>query len=109
MQFHDDDAVPDMNDLKGDQIIAKAGQVKKTLDAEGLAAEFVAPRLWEDERTIDGGYTSNDPACREFAKERSRRCIDIANALDKPAVEKLVGQRDYEELEILIINHLMGK
>ncbi len=82
VQFHDDDAVPDMNDLKPDQIVAKAQEVKKTLDAEGLTAEFVAPRLWEDARTIDGGYTSNDPACREFAKERSRRCIDIANALD---------------------------
>ncbi len=82
VQFHDDDAVPDMNDLGADEIVAKAKEVKKALDGEGLTAEFVAPRLWEDERTIDGGYTSNDPACREYAKERSRRAIDIANALD---------------------------
>ncbi len=81
VQFHDDDAVPDMNDLAPQQIIKKAQEVKKTLDGEGLVAEFVAPRLWEDPRTIDGGYTSNDPACREYAKDRSRRCIDIANAL----------------------------
>jgi len=33
-------------------------------------------------RTVDGAYTSNDPACREYAKERSRRMIDIADALD---------------------------
>ena len=81
VQFHDDDAVPDMNDLSPDQIIAKAADVKKLLDDQGLVAEFVAPRLWEDERTIDGGYTSNDPACRQFARDRSRRTIDIANAL----------------------------
>ena len=32
-------------------------------------------------RTIDGGYTSNDPACRKYAIDRSKRSIDIANAL----------------------------
>ncbi|HEV57710.1 MAG TPA: xylose isomerase, partial [Phycisphaerales bacterium] len=61
VQFHDDDAVPDMNDLGPDQIAAKAKEVRSLLDGEGLVAEFVAPRLWEDPRTIDGGYTSNDP------------------------------------------------
>ncbi len=81
VQFHDDDAVPDMNDLSPDQISAKAADVKKLLDDQGLVAEFVAPRLWEDRRTIDGGYTSNDSACRQFARDRSRRTIDIANAL----------------------------
>lgn len=82
VQFHDDDAVPGMNDLGTEQIIAKAKEVRKMLADEGLTAEFVAPRLWEDPRTIDGGYTSNDPACREYARQRSRRAIDIAVALD---------------------------
>ncbi|MBE0538064.1 MAG: TIM barrel protein [Phycisphaerae bacterium] len=82
VQFHDDDAVPDMNDLSPDQITRKAKAVKSALDGEGLAAEFVAPRLWEDPRTIDGGYTSNDPQCRQYARERSLRCVDIAKALD---------------------------
>jgi len=81
VQFHDDDAVPDMNDLSPEQMVAKAEALKKTLDSQGLVAEFVAPRLWEDPRTIDGGYTSNDPQCREYARERSKRAIDIANAL----------------------------
>ncbi len=81
VQFHDDDAVPDMNKLTPQQMISKAGEVKKALDNEGLAAEFVAPRLWEDERTIDGGYTSNDQVNRNYAIERSKRSIDIANAL----------------------------
>ena len=81
VQFHDDDAVPGMNKIKPLQIIREAGKVRAKLDAHGLVAEFVAPRLWEDPRTIDGAYTSNDPACRKYALERSKRCIDIANAL----------------------------
>lgn len=81
VQFHDDDAVPDMNELSPDQISRKAHAVKKVIEDQGLEAEFVAPRLWEDPRTIDGGYTSNDPGARQFALERSKRAIDIANAL----------------------------
>ncbi len=81
VQFHDDDAVPNMNELSQGEIIAEAKAVKAKLDAHGLTAEFVAPRLWEDPRTIDGGYTSNDPQCRKYALERSKRCIDIAKAL----------------------------
>ena len=82
VQFHDDDAVPDMDKLSAEQIVKKAKDVLKMLESEGLLAEFVAPRLWEDPRTIDGAYTSNDPASREYARERSRRMIDIADALD---------------------------
>ncbi len=81
VQFHDDDAVPDMNDLNESQIRAKAKEVKKILDGEGMAAEFVAPRLWMDPHTIDGGFTSNDLKDREFAKWRGLRSVDIANEL----------------------------
>ena len=81
VQFHDDDAVANMNDLSPEQIVAAAKAVKAKLDDHGLVAEFVAPRLWEDPRTIDGGYTSNDAACRQYAQDRSRRTIDIARAL----------------------------
>ncbi len=81
VQFHDDDAVPDMEQLAPAAITAKAKEVKKLLDGEGLVAEFVAPRLWEDPRGIDGGFTANDPACRRWATERAKRCVDIANAL----------------------------
>lgn len=81
VQFHDDDAVPNMNELGEDEIIREAEKVKTILDDYGMAAEFVAPRLWEDPRTIDGGYTSNDPSEREFALWRSLRSVDIARAL----------------------------
>jgi xylose isomerase len=81
VQFHDDDAVPNLNDLTHEQIVKKAAELKRTLDNHGLVAEFVAPRLWEDPRTIDGGYTSNDAACRQYAIDRSKTTIDIAKAL----------------------------
>jgi len=81
VQFHDDDAVPELNELSSQQIAKKAKAVRKQLEDHGLAAEFVAPRLWEDPRTIDGAYTSNDPQHRKYAIERSKRTIDIANEL----------------------------
>ena len=81
VQFHDDDAVPDINKLKPQQIITKAKKLHQKLKNAGLSAEFVAPRLWEDPRTIDGAYTSNDSTCRKYAIERTKRTIDIANAL----------------------------
>ncbi len=81
VQFHDDDAVPEINDLTESQIRSRAKEVKKILDNYQMAAEFVAPRLWMDPRTADGGYTSNSREDREFAMWRSYRSIDIANEL----------------------------
>ncbi len=81
VQFHDDDAVPELEGKSASQIIKEAEELKKRLDDMGLVAEFVAPRLWEDPRTIDGGYTANDPACRKYAIERTKISIDIARAL----------------------------
>jgi len=81
VQFHDDDAVPVLEGKSAAQIHSEASALKQRLDALGLKAEFVAPRLWEDPRTIDGGYTSNDPGSRKYAIERSKISIDIANAL----------------------------
>jgi xylose isomerase len=81
VQFHDDDAVPDMNNMTEKQIIDYARDVKATLDKYGLVSEFVAPRLWMDPHTTDGGFTSNSKEDYEFAMWRSYRSIDIARAL----------------------------
>lgn len=81
VQFHDDDAVPDMNSMTEKQIIEYAKDVKSVLDKYGLAAEFVAPRMWMDPHTIDGGYTTNNKEDYDFAMWRSYRSIDIAKAL----------------------------
>lgn len=82
MQFHDDDAVPNLDSLSPSQISSAARAMKQMLADQGLVAEFVAPRLWENPRTIDGAYTSNDPAERAYAVERTIKAVDIANELD---------------------------
>src|SRR5678815_2973118 len=82
MMFHDDDAVPDIDGKSDAQLRSESKALKKRLDDAGIAAEMVAPRLWFSPNTIDGAYTSNDSKCRQYAIERSLRCIDIANYLD---------------------------
>lgn len=82
VQFHDDDAVPDLDNKSAQQIESEARALKQRLDNMGLDAEFVAPRLWEHPLTIDGAYTANDPKARAYARERSRKMLDIAQALD---------------------------
>ena len=81
MMFHDDDAVPDIDSKSDAQVRKETKELKQKLSDAGVAAEMVAPRLWFDPRTIDGAYTSNDPKCRNYAIERSLRCIDVANHL----------------------------
>ena len=81
MMFHDDDVVPDIDSKSEKQIVAETRELKKKLSDAGIAAEMVAPRLWFSPKTIDGAYTSNDPKHRQYAIDRSRRTIDIANLL----------------------------
>ncbi len=80
VQFHDDDIVPDGLDWPAQQKGIAA--VKKILDSEGLFVEIVAPRLWEDPRTIDGAFTSNSASDRQYAIDRSRRAADIASEVN---------------------------
>jgi xylose isomerase len=80
VQLHDDDAVE--ADLDPQATERGATRTKKLLDNEGLFCEFVAPRLWMHPKTTDGGFTSNSPADRRYALERSKRAIDIARVMD---------------------------
>ena len=87
VQFHDDDAVPDMNNMSEQAIIDYAKDVKALLDKNGLFAEFVAPRLWFDKRTNDGAYTASLDEDYDFAIWRSLRSIDIARALGSNKIQ----------------------
>jgi xylose isomerase len=82
VQFHDDDAVPDLDQLSAVQIRQSAQQMRKKLGDNGLEAEFVAPRLWEHPMTIDGAFTANDPKARQYALERAKKAVDIGRELD---------------------------
>jgi xylose isomerase len=81
VQFHDDDAVPDIDKKSDEQVRGDAKRMKKLLDDHGLVAEFTAPRLWEDPRGVDGGFTSNSADVRRWAVDRTKRCIDVAREL----------------------------
>ena len=87
VQFHDDDAVPDMNNMTEQQIIDYAKDVKAMLDKYGLFAEFVAPRLWFDKHTDNGGFTATNKEDYEFAIWRAKRSCDIAAALGTDKVQ----------------------
>jgi xylose isomerase len=86
VQFHDDDVVPGLDALSPDTMLKKSAEVKAMLTNQGLTPEFVAPRLWFDPRTVDGGYTSNSASDRAYAWDRTKKCIDIARAIDCKAI-----------------------
>ena len=86
VQFHDDDVVPDIDDLSSSQVEAQTAKVAAVLKDEGLVAEFVAPRLWFAPQTADGGYTANSDSDREYAWQRTVRSIDIARGLNCRAI-----------------------
>lgn len=79
IQFHDDDVIP--AELPAAQMEKAVAEVKQLLDDRGLVAEFIAPRLWEDPRTLDGPVTSNNAAERQYAIDRSKRAVDIARMI----------------------------
>lgn len=81
IQFHDDDVVPELDQLPPAEVRQKARQMRAFLDDQGLFAEFVAPRLWEHPNTIDGAFTANDPKARQYALERAKLCADIGREL----------------------------
>jgi len=81
VQFHDDDAVPDIDKLSPSQIREQAQAMRRKLLDQGLDAEFVAPRLWEHPMTLDGAYTANDPKARAYAIDRTKKAADIAYEL----------------------------
>jgi xylose isomerase len=82
VMFHDDDVVPQIEEKSWPQIEREAKEMKRAIEGEGLVTEVTAPRLWEDVRTIDGAFTSNDPRNRQWAIDRAKRCIDISNLMN---------------------------
>ena len=86
VQFHDDDVVPDLATSSPARVLEQATKVGQMLRNQGLVPEFVAPRLWFAEQTVDGGYTSNSAADRAYALERTQRTVDIARALGSKAI-----------------------
>lgn len=82
VQFHDDDAVPELDSLTPAQIRERARAMYRKIADHGFMAEFVAPRLWEHPMTVDGGFTANDPKARAYAIDRAKIAADIAHELE---------------------------
>lgn len=75
VQFHDDDAVPELDNLFMQEIRTRAQEMCRKLEDHDLVAEFTAPCLWEHSNTIDGAFTSSDPKVRIYAIERSKKLL----------------------------------
>jgi xylose isomerase len=86
VQLHDDDVVPGLMEMTPAAMLREAERIGALLRNEGLVAEFVAPRLWFAPETVDGAYTSNRASDRDYAWERTKRCIDIARAVGSKAI-----------------------
>lgn len=86
VQFHDDDVIPDLDNKSASEIAKEASAMKLLLENEGLIPEFVAPRLWFAEETVDGGITSNSQSDRQYAQDRIRKSVDIAQAIGSKAL-----------------------
>jgi xylose isomerase len=86
VQFHDDDVVENIDEQSAKQVAERAAQVGRALADRGLTAEFVAPRLWFDPQTADGGYTSNSAADRRYAHDRTKRTVDVAREVGTPNI-----------------------
>ncbi len=81
IQFHDDDVVPEIDSKDDRTCKSVANEKRRILLDNGLVAEFVAPRLWESPKGIDGSFTSNNPKERLYAVERSKRSVDLCRQM----------------------------
>ena len=103
----------DQNGLKFDQ--------DRTFGAVDLRRAFNQVRVLDENLFWEVGIVGLDvkairtqPA--ELATKHLRnsllmflRLVEVARSLDKKAVEELIAARDYEELDWLILSHLMGQ
>jgi len=78
MMLHDDDVVPDIDTKSDAQIRKEARELKKHFSDAGVKIDLIAPRLWFDDRTIDGAFTSNDAKARRYAIDRAVRAVEVA-------------------------------
>jgi xylose isomerase len=103
----------DQNGLKFDQ--------DRSFGAVDLRRAFNQVRVLDDHRFYDVGMVGLDvkalrsqPA--ELATKHLRnslavflRLVELSRSLDRKTVDELIAARDYEELDWLILSHLIGK
>ena len=75
VNFHDNDLVPiDATPAERNQIVK---DFKQALDDTGLVVPMATTNLFTDPAFKDGAFTSNDPAVRAYALQKTMRAIDL--------------------------------
>lgn len=75
VNFHDNDLVPiDATPAEREQVVRT---FKQALDAAGLVVPMATTNLFSDPAFRDGAFTSNDPAVRAYALQKTMRAIDL--------------------------------
>lgn len=75
VNFHDNDLVPiDATPAERDKIVA---DFKQALDETGLVVPMATTNLFYDPVFKDGAFTSNDPAVRAYALQKTMHAIDL--------------------------------
>lgn len=75
VNFHDNDLVPiDATPAERDQILR---DFKNALNETGLVVPMATTNLFADPAFKDGAFTSNDPAVRAYALQKTMRAIDL--------------------------------
>ncbi len=75
VNLHDNDLVPiDASASEQDQIVR---DFKKALESTGLKVPMATTNLFSDPAFKDGAFTSNDPAVRAYALQKTMRSMDL--------------------------------
>lgn len=75
VNLHDNDLVPiDATPQERDQIVR---DFKKALEDTGLVVPMATTNLFTDPAFKDGAFTSNNPAVRAYALQKTMRAIDL--------------------------------
>jgi xylose isomerase len=75
VNFHDNDLVPiDAGPAERDAIVR---DFKRALDETGLVVPMATTNLFSDPVFKDGAFTSNNPAVRAYARQKTMAAIDL--------------------------------
>ncbi len=79
VNLHDNDLVPiDASSAERDQIVA---EFKRAMDETGIVCPMATTNLFFDPAFKDGAFTSNDPAVRAYALQKTMRSMDLGAEL----------------------------
>jgi xylose isomerase len=82
VSLHDNDLVP--FGASAAEAASRVAGFRSALEQSGMRVTMATSNLFTHPIFKDGAFTSNDPAVRRFAIQKSMRSIDLAAELDSP-------------------------